>query len=47
MHFNFAIVGAENHGRKTLPSSFIYIVLIVGQDPGRPERSNIFYFIEH
>ena len=31
---HFSGVAAKNYGRKMLPSSFNYVVLAVGQDPG-------------
>jgi hypothetical protein len=34
-------VVAKNDGRKMMPSSFIYVVLAMGQDPGRTEQHNV------
>jgi hypothetical protein len=31
MHFKFAVVAVKNYGRKIPSSSFIYVVLVVGQ----------------
>jgi hypothetical protein len=36
-----AVVAAKNHERKILLSSFIDVVLVVGQDPGRKEEPKI------
>jgi len=33
----FPVASVKNYGRKMLPSSFNYVVLAVGQDPGRTE----------
>jgi len=35
---NLFSVAAKNYGRKVLPSSFIYVVLVAGQDPGRTDN---------
>jgi len=34
------VVAANNYGRKMLPSSFNYVVLVVRQDPGWAEMAN-------
>ena len=33
-HRDYEVAGAKNYGRKMLPSSFIYVVLVVGMTPG-------------
>jgi hypothetical protein len=34
----FSVVAAKNYGRKIPATSFNYVVLAVGQDPGRAEN---------
>jgi len=35
---SFSVVAAKNYRRKMLPALLNYVVLVVGQDPGRTEK---------